>query len=167
MWIASGLATTIALLIGLTSGTWAQSPGSVSSTSPPPAAPGSTAGSILTLGFLAVIVIAIIAVARYVATRRKRIDDAAILQSQISNALAREAQLQGLVIIPTARVSGWRGAQLTIEVTGQVPTPDLRETVMRIVSAEALRLRPGVITVDRLIIAPPARPTSNSLASRR
>jgi hypothetical protein len=71
-----------------------------------------------------------------------------------------------LVIISTARVSGWRGAQLTIEVAGQVPTPDLRETVMRIVSAEALRLRPGVITVDRLLITPPARPTSDSVTSR-
>src|SRR6516162_1216987 len=124
MWI-SGL-TTIALVIGWASGAWAQSPGSVSATSPPPAAPGSTAGMILTLGFLAVIVIAIIVVARYVATRRKRIDDAVILQSQLSDTLAREAQLQGLVITPTARISGLRRAQVTIEVAGQVPTPDLR-----------------------------------------
>ena len=165
MWI-SGL-TTIALLIGWASGAWAQSPGSVSATSPPPAAPGSTAGMILTLGFLAVIVIAIIVVARYVATRRKRIDDAVILQSQLSDTLAREAQLQGLVITPTARISGLRRAQVTIEVAGQVPTPDLHETVMRIVSAEAMRLRPGVITVDRLLVNPSTRPASGSFAPRR
>jgi hypothetical protein len=120
---------------------------------------------ILTLGFLAVIVVAIVVVARYVATRRKRIDDAVILQSHLSDTLAREAQLQGLVITPTARVSGLRRAQLTIEVAGQVPTPDLRETVMRIVSAEVLRLRPGVITVDRLLINPSARPASGTFAA--
>jgi hypothetical protein len=167
MWIAFGLATTIALLIGLTSGSWAQSPGSAGSTSPPPAGPGSTGTTVLTLGFLAVIVIAIVVVARSLATRRKRIEEAVILQSQLSDTFAREAQLQGLLITPNARVSGWRGAPVTIEVAGQVPTPDLRETVMRIVGAEAWRLRPGVITVDHLRLNPPARPASDSLAPRR
>jgi hypothetical protein len=167
MWIAFGLATIIALLIGLTSGSWAQAPGSAGSTSPPPAAPGGTASTILTFGFLAVIVIAIIIVARCVATRRKRIEEAVILQSQLSDTLAREVPLQGLLITPNARVSGWRGAQVTIEVAGQVPTPDLRETVMRIVNAEAWRLRPGVITVDHLYLKPPGRPASNSLATRK
>src|SRR5262245_36232003 len=167
MWIAFGLAMTLALLIGSTSGSWAQSPGSAGSTSPPPAVAGSTASMILTLVFLAAIVITIVVVARYVDTRRKRVQEAVILQSHLSDALAREAQLQGLLITPNARVSGWRGAQVTIEVAGQVPTPDLRETVMRIVSAEAWRLRPGVITVDRLFTNPPARPASDSVASRR
>jgi len=106
-------------------------------------------------------------VARYVDTRRKRVQEAVILQSQLSDTLAREAQLQGLLITPNARVSGWRGVQVTIEVAGQVPTPDLRETAMRIVSAEAWKLRPGVITVDHLFINPPARPASDSVASRR
>src|SRR5262245_34253140 len=47
------------------------------------------------------------------------------------------------------------------------PPPDLRETAMRIVSAEAWRRRPGVITVDRLFINPPAErsiPTRDAYA---
>lgn len=167
MWITSGLATTIALLIGLTSDSWAQGPGSAGSTSPPSAAPASIASTILTLGVLAVLVIAIVIVTKSVATRRKRIEEAVILQSQLTDMLAREAQLQGLLITPKASISGWRGEQVTIEVAGQVPTPDLRETVMRIVSAEAWRLRPGVITVDRLSINPPAWPAPDSLTPRR
>ena len=160
MRIASGLATTVALLMGSTVGSWAQGPGSVGSISPPPAASGSSASTILTLGFLAVIVIAIVVVARYVVTRRKRIEEAVILQSQLSDALAREAQLRGLHITPRAHVSGWRRSQVTIEVAGEVPTPELRGTVMQIARAEARRLRPDVIPVDHLFIVPPVQRAS-------
>ena len=123
------------------------------------------AGTLLTLGFFAVIVAAAVTVASYVATRRKRTREAVILQSQLSDAIAREAQLHGLRIAPHARVSGWRGSQMTIEVSGEVPTPELRERVMRIVGAEAWKLRPDVQTVDHLFIVPP-RQVSDSLASR-
>jgi hypothetical protein len=55
---------------------------------------------------------------------------------------------------------------VTIEVAGDVPTPELREAVMRIVGAEAWRLRPDVITLDHLFIVPPVRRPSDSIASR-
>jgi len=58
-----------------------------------------------------------------------------ILQSQLSDALAREAQLRGLHITPRAHVSGWRRSPVTIEVAGEVPTPALRGTVMQIARA--------------------------------
>ena len=122
-------------------------------------------GTLLTLLFLAVIVGAAVVVARYVSTRRKRTDEAVILQSQLSDAIAREALFHGLHITPNARVSGWRRSQITIEVAGEVPTPDLRERVMRIVGAEAWKLRPDVQTVDHLFIVPP-RPVPDSLAHR-
>jgi hypothetical protein len=63
--------------------------------------------------------------------------------------------LNGLHITPTARVSGWRSSEMTLEVAGEVPTPELRERVMRLVSAEAWKLRPEVQTVDHLFIVPP------------
>lgn len=125
------------------------------------------AGTVMTLGFLAVIVIAIVVVARYVAMRRKRTEEAVILQSQLSDAIAREALLHSLRITPNARVSGWRKSQTTIEVSGEVPTPELRERVMRIVGAEAWRLRPDVTTVDHLFIVPPSPRVPDSLAGRR
>ena len=122
-------------------------------------------GTLLTLVFLAVIVGAAVVVISLVSRRRKQNDEAAILQSQLSDAIARESLLNGLHITPTARVSGWGSSQITIEVAGEVPTPDLRERVMRIVSAEAWKLRPDVQTVDHLFIVPP-RPVPDSLASR-
>ena len=87
--IASGPATIVAFLIGSTSGSWAQD--SVGPTSPPLAVSGSTVSTMLTLGFLAAIVTAIVVVARFLATRRKRIEEATILQSQLFDVIAREA----------------------------------------------------------------------------
>jgi hypothetical protein len=126
----------------------------------------STIETIVTLGVLAVIVLIIVAIARFFAMRRKQITDVLILQSQLADAVAREAPLQGLSINPRARAAGWRKSQVTVEVTGEVPTPDLREKAMRIVEAEASRLRLGVNTVDRLVIGPPRQRPSDSLASR-
>jgi hypothetical protein len=109
----------------------------------------------LTLAFLAAIVTAVVVAARHLVVRRQRLEEAAIIQSQLTDAIAREAPFHGLVIRPKARVSGWRKSPVTIEVTGEVPTPELRETVMRVVRAEAWRLRPDVITVDYLFVVPP------------
>ena len=123
------------------------------------------ARTLITLGLLAVIVGAAIVVVSFVTTRRKRTEEAVILQSQLSDAMAREGQLHGLHITPHARVSGWRAVQVTVEVSGEVPTPELRERVMRIVGAEAWKLRPDVQAVDHLFIVPPRR-VQDSLASR-
>jgi hypothetical protein len=120
----------------------------------------------LGLALLVAIVIAFVVGARYASRRRKRIEEAVILQSQLSDVVAREPQLHGLVITPRARVSGWRKSQVTVEVSGEVPTPELRETVMRIVGAEAWQRRPDVITLDHLFIVPPVRRPSDSVASR-
>jgi hypothetical protein len=122
--------------------------------------------TVLTLAVLAVIVLAGVFGVRYISARRKLREETMILQSQLSDIVAREAQLQGLFITPKARVSGWRTPQVTVEVAGEVPTPELREAVMRIVGAEAWRLRPDVITLDHLFIVPPVRRPSDSVAAR-
>jgi len=152
MRIASGLATAGVFLIGSTLSGWAQGPGTPGS---PSAAGAGFGGTLLTVAVLAVIVLAVVVGASYLSARRKRMEEAAVLQSQLSDLVARDPQLQGLPITPRARLFGWRKSQMTIEVAGDVPTPELRETVMRIVGAEAWRLRPDVITLDHLFIVPP------------
>jgi len=122
--------------------------------------------TILTVGLIALIVLVVIVIARFVSTRRKRITEALILQSQLSDAVAREALLQGVRINPRARASGWGKSHVTIEVAGEVPSPELREKVMRFVEAEAWRLRPDVKTVDHLFIVPPRERPSDSRAAR-
>jgi hypothetical protein len=120
--------------------------------------------TLLTVAVLVVIMIAVIVGARHFSARRKQMEAAAVLQSQLSDIVARESQLHGLIITPRVRVSGWRATHVTLEVAGEVPTPELRETVMRVVGAEAWRLKPGVITLDHLFIVPPM--TASATAAR-
>lgn len=87
--------------------------------------------------------------------RRRRQSEAVWLQVQISDALMREQSLFGLPIITMARAPLWRGSPATIEVAGQVPSPQARETALRIVRAEAGRIRSDFQIEDRLAVVPP------------
>src|SRR5690349_7703991 len=120
MRIGSGLAVIVALVNSFTDRAWAQGPNSIGSSGPRPLAAGSVVPTVVILGFLTLIVIAIIVVARFVSMRRKRITEVLILQSQLSDAVAREPLLQGLRINPRAHASGWRKSQVTVEVAGEV-----------------------------------------------
>ena len=164
MRIASGLVTTVTLLIGSTVHSWAQGAGASSVPTPAPTSGGSTSGTVLTLVVLAVIVIGIVVVARRVSARRRRVEEAVILQSQLSDFVLRETQLRGLAITPRARLLGWRKPEVTVEVAGEVPTPNLRDTAMRVVASEAKRLRPDVTAEDHLFIVPPTRAASGTSA---
>ena len=166
MRIAFSLVVNFALIVSFARAGSTQAADSIGSPDPQQLAPGSVVATVLTWGLLAVVVVAIIAVARFVAARQKRTTEVLILQSQLSDAVAREAVLRGLRINPRARVSGWRKSQVTVEVAGEVPTPELREKAMRIVQAEAWRLRSDVNTVDHLFIVPPRQPASDVIAPR-
>jgi hypothetical protein len=127
---------------------------------------GTTVITMLTFGLPTLIVLALVIVAWHVSGRRKRIAGATILESHLADALARETLLHGSRITPRTRVSGWRGARVMIEISGEVPTPELRETAMRMARTEVERLRPDVTTADCLFIVPPVHRSADSLASR-
>lgn len=111
----------------------------------------------LAILFLLVALFVIVGVAvKLVDLKRKRESEAVHLQAQVSDALLREASLFGLPITPNAHVPFWRGTPATLEVAGQVPTPDLHAAVMRVVEEEASRIRPDVRIVDRLGVVPTA-----------
>jgi hypothetical protein len=127
----------------------------------PTPSPGSTPGSggggspvAMVLVIVAALVIVGIGVKLY-DLRRKRESEAVQLQAQISDALLREQLLFGVPIIATARTSLWRRSPATIEVAGQVPSPQVRETALRIVRAEAGRIRSDFQIEDRLAVVPP------------
>ena len=48
----------------------------------------------------------------------------------------------------------WKSTPATIEMMGRVPTPELKETVLRIVRDEAARIRSDVQIEDRLSVVP-------------
>jgi hypothetical protein len=127
-------------------------------TAPPP--PPSTGGPSLVVTaviLVALIVAALVMIVKVLDLRRRRQSEAVQLQAQVSDALLRDAAIAGLAVTPTAHVPLWTGSPARVEVTGEVPTAEVRQAVLGMVRAEAGRVRPDVDLVDRLVIAPGAR----------
>ena len=131
---------------------WAQ----VAPVTPPPSASaassaaGAGAGTLtmmLVLGGL----IAIVAIGvKFYDLKRKREADSVHLQAQLSDSLLREPSLFGTPITPTVHAPLWSGSPAIIEVTGEVPSADMREAVLRIIRSEAGRVRPDFTIEDRM-----------------
>jgi hypothetical protein len=105
---------------------WAQ-PAPTSSPGRPPRSRGEASPVAMVLVFVAALVIVGIGVKLY-DLRRKRESEAVHLQAHISDACMREQLLLGVPIMATARAPLWRRSPPTIEVAGQVPSPQARET---------------------------------------
>jgi hypothetical protein len=86
--------------------------------------------------------------------KRKREDEALLLQSQISDALLLDRSLAGLPIAAVAEGSLWRRSPVVVAITGTVPTPGQREAVMRLVGQELSRRHAFARAEDRLLVDP-------------
>ena len=142
------LVATLSLLLLSAVQAWAQATPTPSARSTREASPVAMA-----LVILALLVIVGVAVKLH-DLRRRRESEAVQLQAQISDALMRDQLLYGVPIMATARAPFWRRSPATIEIAGQVPSPQARETALRIVRAEASRIRPDVQIEDRLAVVP-------------
>ena len=124
----------------------------------PPMAPdsipeGANAGLVAVVavaGLLAMMAVAV----KMVDLKNKRESESAQLQAQISDALLRDRTLARLPLIPTVRIPSWRGSPAAIELKGQVPSDELKDTVLRLVREEAARVRPDIQIEDHLSIDP-------------
>lgn len=147
------LVAILSLLVLPAARAWAQTPPPV--TSPAAGAASSDgAGGIVTVVLLVLALLVIVGVGvKAYDLKRTREAEAVHLQAQISDALLREQVLFGLPITPTAHVPIWKGPA-TIEIAGQVPSPQERETALRIIRAEAARIRPDCQIEDRLAVVP-------------
>ena len=85
---------------------------------------------------------------------RKREAEAVHLQAQISDALPREPALFAVPVTATADVPLWSGTPATIVLSGQVPSRELHDAVLRIVRQESARIRPDVVITDRIVVDP-------------
>ena len=137
---------------------WAQT--SLSTPEAPSAMPAPTAAdsevglwSAVVLGLAALVLI--VAMAKFFDLRRRRESEGVQLQAQVSDALLRDRALLGVSVTPTAHVPMWAGSPAVIEVSGDVPSPELRETVLRLVRQEASRVRSEVRIEDRISVLPP------------
>jgi hypothetical protein len=153
----------LSLLLVSTTLAWAQAAPSPSTPAAPPmggvAAPppagGAAGGGSSAVAVVLVVVGLLVAVGvgvKLYDLKRKREAEAVHLQAQISDALLRDQSLFGLPITPTARVPLWTGSPATIEVAGQVPSAEVRETALRIIRSEAARIRSDFEIEDRLAV---------------
>ena len=142
------LVATLSLLLLSAVQAWAQA-------TPTPSARSGGEGSPLAMALVIFALLVIVGVGvKLYDLRRRRESEAVQLQAQISDALMRDQLLYGVPIMATARAPFWRRSPATIEIAGQVPSPQARETALRIVRAEANRIRPDVQIEDRLAVVP-------------
>lgn len=120
----------------------------------PPAAPGDNSGILIALALMgAMLLIVGIGVKLWDASR-KRESDAVHLQSQLSDALLREADFFGLAITPTVHPA--RRGSPRVEVTGRAPSTAVRDAALRIVRNECTRVRPDCEIQDHIEVTPEA-----------
>src|SRR2546428_1041864 len=106
--------------------------------------------AIAAVGAVVGLLVVIGIVAKLFDLKQKRESEAVQLQAQLSDALLREPSLAGLPLTPTVHVPMWTGTPARIEITGQVPRPELKDLALRLVSDEASRIRSDIKIVDRL-----------------
>jgi hypothetical protein len=97
--------------------------------------------------------------------QRRRDRRAVAFQDRIAGPIARELGQTGVSVLPTVRLPLWSAPTrpAVIQLTGQVPSPDLRDRVVRLVEREAMRLRYFRIE-DRIRVAPSAEGPGRRLA---
>ncbi len=145
------LAATAALLI-LPPLSWAQTPGS-----PSPGAPSTgdmgNGGLVVVLVIIGLIAVLGIAV-KASDLRRKRTDAAVALQGRIADALLADPTLGHQPIVATAHTPLWGRAPVTLEVSGPVPSAELREAAMSLVIREAFNSGLRFRVEDRIVVDP-------------
>ena len=142
----------------LAASVWAQAPVPGPSVTPPAPIPGESAGGggpwLIALVLAAALVAILVVTVKMLDHKRKRETETVSLQAQIADALLRDPAVFRLSIIPTARIPLWRGTPATIEVRGEVPTPELRQAILRLVEQEASRVRSDFRIEDRIMVLP-------------
>ena len=123
---------------------------------PSSAASGDSGGVLIALALMGAMLVLVGIGVKIWDAKRKREAEAVHLQSQLSDALLREADFFGLAITPTVHGSMRKSAPTIIEVTGQAPSESVRNAALRIVSDEASRVRSSFEVVDRIEVRPDA-----------
>jgi hypothetical protein len=116
-------------------------------------------GGLVAFGLVMAVILILAITGKLLDLKHKREDEATLLQARISDALLRDQRLSTLLVTSTASVPIWRRSPVTVRVSGQVPTPEVRQAVLRLAEQEATRMRPNFRIDDRMVIVP-------SMASR-
>jgi len=144
------------LTAGLVLAPWLARHGWAQLSNPPASDRASQGGdtAVAVIGLVVAVLVVLGVLVKMLDLKRKRENEAVVVQAQISDAVLRDPALFSLPITPTAHVPLWKGSPVTVEVAGQVPSDDLREVALRVVEREATHLRPDVRIESRIGVVP-------------
>ena len=111
---------------------------------------------IFVAGALVVLLGATILLIKMYDLHRRREAESLAIERRISNALLRDPSLSRLPIAATVSIPLWRGSPVTIEMTGPVPQPNLREAAVHLALREAKASGATLRLEDRIIVDPAA-----------
>ena len=75
--------------------------------------------------------------------QRRRDERATAFQNLLAEPISHELGLAGVSVLPTVKIPLWKGATrpAVIQLSGRVPTREIRDRVIRLVEREASRLQ--------------------------
>lgn len=112
-------------------------------------------GTLAVVGSVIALIVIVGIVAKLIDLRRRREAEAVALQSRLSDALLTDAPLHAAPVIPTVSIP-WTGSPITVEVSGDLPSAEVRDSVLRLIRRETAHLS-SVEIEDKLLILPPIR----------
>jgi hypothetical protein len=147
------LVTIVATAAGVAEWVLAQTP---MAPGPPPAQSDTTGpgGIGLLLVVVAVLLAVLITAIRLYDMKRRQEDSAMMLQAKLSDALLQEASLAGSPITATVHTPMRKRSPIMVDVAGPVASPELRDTVLRIVRRETAGTGREVQIEDRMVVTP-------------
>jgi hypothetical protein len=88
----------------------------------------------------AVVVVLVGVLGKVLELKDRRAAEAIAVQGEIADALLGDPALLGWPLVPRARVPLWRGSPVTVKVTGEVPSRELRALALRAAERGAAEL---------------------------
>ena len=121
-----------------------------------PAEPAGGAGSIVAVAIIAALVVGIVVMVKLIDARRRREDRLAGVQGRLSDALAGDPMFARLPLVVSVDASKWTSGPATVEISGAVPSDDLRVAARGLVEREARARLDDVEIDDRMRVDPVA-----------
>jgi len=140
----------------------------VRTTAQPRASEGATSsswgGAVSIMVVMLIVILAIAGAAKLYDHKRKREEEAFAAQAYLADAFLRE--FGTLPVVASVSGSLWSRSPLVLAVRGTVPTPEVREAIMRLARQELSRQYPFARAEDQLFVDPlSAKQRAGRLAS--
>ena len=98
----------------------------------------------------------LVAIAKVVDFRNKREEQMVLLEAQIAEALIERPAFFRSSVNATVDIPFWRGSPARITMTGEVPSPYLVQSALRVATQAASRIRPDFSIKNRMAVVPSA-----------